>query len=395
MDTSYSIYIHIPFCAHRCSYCDFNTYAGLDGLIPEYVRALCSEIEFIGRTAGQKLSAHTIFFGGGTPSLLPPRDVEAILNSCRQVFDLSPEAEITLEANPGTLARRHLEDLRKLGVNRLSLGMQSAHPEELRLLERQHDFSDVIQSVAWARQAGFDNLNLDLMFGIPYQTLEAWDRNLEFACNLRPEHLSLYSLTLEHGTPLQHWTARGLLPETDPDLAADMYELAMERLERLGFEQYEISNWARIDNQGNILASRHNLQYWRNRPYFGFGAGAHGFVNRVRTVDALSPGSYIERLRQGNPQEFPCTPATISATSISQQDEIGETMMMGLRLVQEGVPTEVFERRFGRSLEEVFAPQIGRLQTLGLLEWAGDGAKTLRLTKRGRLLGNQVFMEFI
>jgi oxygen-independent coproporphyrinogen-3 oxidase len=317
------------------------------------------------------------------------------LNAVRRTFDLAPGAEITLEANPGTLTRSLLEDLRKLGVNRLSLGMQSAHPEELRLLERQHDFSDVIQSVAWARQAGFDNLNLDLMFGIPYQTLEAWDRNLDFASNLHPEHLSLYSLTLEHGTPLQHWTARGLLPETDPDLAADMYELAMERLEKLGFEQYEISNWARRDDRGRLLASRHNLQYWRNRPYFGFGAGAHGYVRGVRTVDVLSPGAYIERIRQGKPQEFPSTPATISATTISQQDEIGETMMMGLRLVQEGVPAKIFEQRFGCSLEEVFAPQIERLQTLGLLEWAGDGARTLRLTKRGRLLGNQVFMEFI
>jgi oxygen-independent coproporphyrinogen-3 oxidase len=367
----------------------------MERFIPDYVQALCSEIEYVRQSAGQRLSAQTVFFGGGTPSLLPPADIEAILNTVHQTFDLSPGAEITLEANPGTLTGSQLKDLRKLGVNRLSLGMQSAHPEELRILERQHDFPGVIQSVKWARQAGFDNLNLDLMFGIPYQTLDAWGSNLEFARNLHPEHLSLYSLTLEHGTPMQHWTARGLLPETDPDLSADMYELAMESLEGWGFEQYEISNWARRDEQGQTLSSRHNLQYWRNLPYFGFGAGAHGYVSGVRTVDALAPAAYIDRCRQAKPLIFPHTPATVSATVISQQDEIGETMMMGLRLVQEGVPGRAFEERFDRKLEDVFASQIERLQGLGLLEWAGDGENTLRLTKRGRLLGNQVFMEFI
>ncbi|RPI21747.1 MAG: radical SAM family heme chaperone HemW, partial [Chloroflexota bacterium] len=262
----YSLYLHIPFCRHRCSYCDFNTYAGIDRLIPDYVQAINREICLVASAVGVKLPIHTIFFGGGTPSLLPASDVESIISTIRAGFDLQPGTEITLEANPGTVSRPYLAALHSLGVNRLSLGMQSAQPEELRLLERQHDYQEVIQAVEWARKAGFDNVNLDLIYGIPYQTLEMWARTLNLALALRPDHLSMYALTLEHGTPMQHWVARGLLPDPDPDLAADMYELASERLDSAGFVQYEISNWARPNGSGEPLACRHNLQYWRNLP---------------------------------------------------------------------------------------------------------------------------------
>jgi oxygen-independent coproporphyrinogen-3 oxidase len=391
----YSIYLHIPFCIHRCAYCDFNTYAGIENLIPAYVQALCREIELDAESAGEKLPVHTVFFGGGTPSLLPAAEIEHILTILELAFDLQPGIEITLEANPGTISLDYWRDLRSLGVNRLSLGMQSGNAEQLRLLERQHGLLDVLQAVDWARRAAFDNLNLDLIFGIPYQTLEMWQETLERALALRPDHLSLYALTLEHGTPMQSWVNRGLLPQPDDDLAADMYEAASQRLAEAGFAQYEISNWARQAGDGNIFSCRHNLQYWRNLPYLGFGAGAHGYASGVRTANVLSPAAYIKRCQEGYPLEFPRTPATLEINPIGRQAEIGETMMMGLRLTREGVSAKSFEKRFGISLDEQFKDQIERLGKLGLLEWGEDNRDILRLTPRGRLLGNQVFMEFI
>jgi oxygen-independent coproporphyrinogen-3 oxidase len=319
---------------------------------------------------------------------------------------LSPHAEITLEANPGTLSACYLEGLREVGINRLSLGMQSAHPEELRLLERGHDYSDVIQGVTWARQAGFENINLDLIFGLPEQSLESWQRSLELALGLHPEHLALYALTIEHGTPFGYWARRGLLSTPDPDLAAEMYEWASERLTQGGYVQYEISNWARNDGlamsdetANPSLACRHNLQYWRNLPYLGLGAGAHGYASGVRTANVLAPNAYIQRMSAhavSSPERpFPRTPATQQAQMIAPEIEIGETMMMSLRLTRQGVSKSAFQQRFGRSLEDTFHNQIRRLMASDLLEWAGGDREILRLTPQGRLLGNQVFMEFV
>jgi oxygen-independent coproporphyrinogen III oxidase len=395
---SYSIYIHIPFCSHRCGYCDFNTYAGLEDLIAPYTQALCAEIEYIA-TSSPPLPAHTIFFGGGTPSLLPAAEVKRILLALSKAFDFSPLIEISLEANPGTLSLSYLQELRQLGINRLSLGVQSANPAELRLLERQHNYTDVIQAAGWARQAGFDNLNLDLIYGLPDQSLESWQRTLDLAIGLHPEHFSLYALTLEHGTPFGRWAARGLISEPDPDLAADMYEWAAQRLSLAGYDQYEISNWACRRN-GQLLACRHNLQYWRGLPYLGLGAGAHGYAASQRTVNVLAPQAYIQRClhsveRDAHRFTFPQTPATLSVSPINRQSEIGEMMMMGLRLTDEGVSAVKFLERFGQTLDQVYGPQIERLIRLGLLEWAGPQEDSLRLSQRGRLLGNQVFMEFI
>jgi oxygen-independent coproporphyrinogen-3 oxidase len=404
----FSLYLHIPFCRHRCGYCDFNTYAGLEDLIPAYVEALCKEIAFsaqVARSAPLKkafpldrLPVHTIFFGGGTPSLLSAHQLGQILQVVGQSFDLADDPEITLEANPGTLSPQYLKDLRSLGVNRLSLGVQSANPLELRLLERQHDFSQVIQSVKWAHQAGLENINLDLIFGLPEQALETWQHTLNLALGLAPAHFSLYALTIEHGTPLSHWTSRGLVPLPDADLAADMYEWAATRLDAAGYQQYEISNWGGRTVTGKVHACRHNLQYWRNRPYLGFGAGAHGFAGGIRTANVLAPLAYIQRLRKSVIEDlpFPHTPATQSAQVIDRESEIGETMMMGLRLTQEGVSRCAFRQRFGQDLQDVFTQPIEELVGLGLLEWYGKGeGEHLRLTTHGRLLGNQVFYRFI
>ncbi len=391
-----SIYVHIPFCKHRCGYCDFNTYAGFENYIPDYVNALIEEIKWVGKAAENKIPVHTLFFGGGTPSLLTVDAVGKIISRAADYFDFQPEMEISLEANPGTLSLDYLKRLRDSGVNRLSFGMQSAHPDDLRLLERIHDTVDVIQSVKWARIAGFDQISLDLMFGLPFQTLERWKSSVETALSLSPEHLSLYALTLEHGTPFQHYLERGIIPMPDGDLAAEMYEWVCERLEKDGFAHYEISNWAKVKG-AQIDSCRHNLQYWYNLPYLGFGAGAHGYAEGIRTANTRGIKGYIQQVNKTDhlSGRFPIGPAIEQVTPIDLWTEAQETMMVGLRLLEEGVADETFTTRFGLSLEQAFGPQIERLMNIGLLEWNGEKAKRLRLTRSGWLLGNQVFMQFI
>jgi oxygen-independent coproporphyrinogen-3 oxidase len=257
------------------------------------------------------------------------------------------------------------------------------------MLERAHSYFDVINAVAWARQAGFDNLNLDLIYGLPLQTLDDWSATLKLILGLDPEHLSLYALTLEHGTPFGRWASRGLMPLPDPDLAADMYEWADETLYAAGYQQYEISNWSKPG-----LECRHNLQYWRGLPYLAAGAGAHGYVNGYRYSNVLRIKTYIERLTDSRiPNlDFPLTPATVNHHKQSLQDDIGEFMMTGLRLTREGVSANTFQERFGQDLEDVYGKEIEDLIRLGLL---ARQAERLVLTRRGRLLGNQAFARFV
>jgi len=391
----HSIYIHIPFCAKRCSYCDFNTYAGMESLIPAYVDALCSEIQQVAEAADGETPVHTIFFGGGTPSLLETEQVERILAEIHAGFHLNTDLELTLEANPGTVTLEKLRELHDLGVNRLSFGMQTANPAELALLGRIHDHYDVIHAVQWARQAGFDNLSLDLIFGLPRQSLDGWRSSLESALHLRPEHISLYSLIVEPGTRMRNWVQRGLVETPDDDTAAELYEWAGERMEAAGFSQYEISNWASTNAGGCLLSSRHNLQYWRNQPYFGFGAGAHGFVNGVRTANVTGIQTYVRRMKDGIMGDFPVGAAAETFTRIDVEEEMRETLMVGLRMTLEGVSRRSFASRFGIDLDVVFAKEISRLVKNDLLEWTGEDGDILRLTGRGILLGNQVFMQFV
>jgi oxygen-independent coproporphyrinogen-3 oxidase len=393
-----SIYLHIPFCKQRCAYCDFNTYAGLESVIPAYVQALCREAEYAAQASANKLPIHTIFFGGGTPSMLPLSGIEQIITTIGDEFLVQSDAEITLEANPGTLSLEFLRGLISMGINRISIGMQSALEKELRLLGRIHTFGEVIQCVEWARLAGFDNLNLDLIYGLPFQSIDDWSGSMGSALGLQPEHFSLYALTLEEETPMAQWVKQGLLAEQDADLAADMYELAGARLEKAGYESYEISNWASYDHAGRSYACRHNLQYWRGKPYLGFGAGAHGYANHTRTVNVLTPMAYIQKMGSDiDPRicDFPVSPAASEYTILSPQEEMGEYMMMGLRLTQEGVADKDFTERFGQSLVQSYDSKIQRFIKLGLLEWVDESNRRLRLTIKGRLLGNQVFCEFI
>ncbi len=300
-----------------------------------------------------------------------------------------------MEANPGTVTLDLLKGLRQTGFNRISFGVQSAHPDELRQLERIHDFFDVMNSVQWARQAGFENLNLDLIYGLPEQTLERWQELVRKVTDLGPEHLSLYALTIEHGTPFGRWMAQGLMPLPNPDLAADMYEWVSVYLEEQGYEQYEISNWAKPGFQ-----CRHNLQYWRNEPYLGFGAGAHGCASGLRISNVLRIKTYIERFaggqRTNNKAVFPFSPATVNQVKLTRKIGMQETMMLGLRLTNEGVAEEAFRERYGEEMNAVFGKEIEELVGLGLLVWEGEGnQRRIHLTERGRLLGNQVFMRFV
>ena len=391
-----SLYVHIPFCETKCPYCDFNTYARLEGLMMPYASALAQEIALWGRLLGQP-DVGTIFLGGGTPSYVPAGHVSSLLETVRSAFRVRDGPEITLEANPGDFDVEKLEQYLGSGVNRLSIGVQSLEDGLLRVLGRRHTAGQALDAFRLARKAGFDNVSLDLMFGLPYQDADDWKRTLEVAMSLQPDHLSLYCLTLENGTPLEAWVSDGQVPEPDPDLAADMYLLAEETLERAGFRHYEISNWARPG-----FESRHNLQYWRSLPYLGVGPGAHSYLERRRFFNIKSPREYIKRL-SGTPKP-PSTAAADSPSSLVQAvpvvegaelidraTEMGETLMMGFRL-DEGVSLDGFYTRFGESLSSAYGGQLEELTSLGLVEQS-DGA--VRLTPRGRLLGNEVFQRFL
>ena len=376
-------------------------------MIPAYVDALCKEIEYVGLSCATKspqgeqsdsaVEAHTIFFGGGTPSLLSPSQFDSVFKSIRSAFSLTPDAEISIEANPGTVTDEALSQLREIGINRISYGVQSANAFELRMLERAHNFFDVIEAVTSARKAGFDNLNLDLIYGLPEQTLENWQSTVNRILDLHPEHISAYALTLEHGTPFGRWSSKGLLPLPDPDLAAEMYEWLSETLEASGYTNYEISNWSKSDHE-----CKHNLQYWHGLPYLAFGAGAHGYANGYRYSNVLRIKTYIERLLHPSSfshHPFPLSPATVNQHKQTPKDDLSEFMMMGLRLTQEGVSIQEFQTRFGQSIWDVFGKEINELLNLGLLEKQisefSNNSEVLRLTKRARLLGNQVFMQFV
>jgi oxygen-independent coproporphyrinogen III oxidase len=391
----YSIYIHIPFCRQRCGYCDFNTYAGQESLIPAYIDALSEEIIGLAALAGTQIPIHTVFFGGGTPSIVPIANLAKVMRVIKDHFNLLPNPEITLEANPGTVTQEYLENLIKMGFTRISYGMQSADAYLLCLLNRLHNYNDVIDAVKWAKLAGFQQINLDLIFGICDQTMSVWQDSLNRALDLNPEHLSLYALTLEEGTPLFEKVLQGKVHEPDEDLAADMYEWASTRLDTAGYVQYEISNWAKQASENHSYFCQHNLQYWRNMPYLGFGAGAHGYAGGFRIANIAGIKPYIARILAGEWDQFPFSPATDSRILIDRKAEMQETMMVGLRLVQEGVSKGRFFERFGESINSVFGEAIDKSIRLGLLEWAGDNADNLRLTRRGRLLGNRVFIDFV
>lgn len=378
-----SLYVHIPFCRAKCTYCDFNSYPDLDHLFERYVRALQTEIQWVSQDPS--LRVNTIYLGGGTPTVLPPALLGEILDACRRHFTIAEGAEITVEANPGTVDSGYLTGLLEKGVNRLSFGVQSFHDDELRLLGRIHTAAQAMESYCLARQTGWGNINLDLIYGLPRQSLSRWRATLRQAIHLRPNHLSLYCLSVEEDTPLGQHIAQGELPVPDPDLAAEMYILAEGMLDRAGYVHYEISNWAQPGYE-----CRHNLTYWRNLPYLGLGAGAHSYRDRKRWHNVLSPGEYITRWEAD--WQGPSPPAVEEIEALDEVLEVAETMILGLRLVQEGVRLMDFKGRFGRELMAVYGQEIREMEQAGLLEVDGE---RVRLTARGRLLGNEVFQRFL
>ena len=297
-DTGISLYVHVPFCQTKCPYCDFNTYQGIEGLRGPFVDALVGEIAAWGRALNGP-PVNTVFFGGGTPSYLPDGDLGRIMEAVGEAFDIRPDAEITVEANPGDLTSDKAASLLSQGINRISIGVQSLDNDLLNLLGRRHDADGAMAAYRTVRAAGFDNVNLDLIYGLPRQSLEQWQDTLLRLAELGPSHISLYALTVEEGTPLHRWVERGEVPHPDADLAADMYHYARELLGGRGYHHYEISNWSRPGPESKLdLASRHNLAYWRNLPYLGVGPGAHSCLGGYRFWDMDPPRGYVAAARE-------------------------------------------------------------------------------------------------
>jgi len=394
--TGMSLYIHVPFCQTKCPYCDFNTYQGIEALMTPYLEALIAEVECWGMSLDHP-AVNTVFFGGGTPSYLPQDAIGRILKAAGSAFAVESVAEITTEANPGDLTSDLCHRLLDAGVNRISFGVQSLDDDLLKMLGRRHNAAQAVAAYTTARQAGFDNINLDLIYGLPHQTMRQWQDTLQRLAALCPAHISLYCLTLEEGTPMQSWVKQGKLPEPDPDLAADMYHYAEDLLVEAGYHHYEISNWSIPDH-----GSKHNMAYWLNLPYLGVGPGAHSRLGKYRFWTVDSPRAYIDRVNQwakanhrliGELDEV----ALQSFLSVGGNEHIdtdlsaAETMFLGLRLL-DGIDLDQASTQVGIDLASRYRTPISELLDLALLERSGN---RLRLTRAAYLIANQVFIRFL
>ena len=386
-----SLYIHIPFCKVRCGYCDFNTYAGMETWIPRYLDALKAEIAYFANHLQNDHYIHTIYFGGGTPSVIPAKLIADVLGLIRNQFDTDEKAEVTFEANPNGLTQSYFMDICEAGINRVSIGMQSSVATELEILDRQHSQTDVERCIEFVQRAGIANVNLDLIYGIPTQTMVTLKESVKAAAALKPNHLSVYGLILHEETALFRKVAYSEIASIDEDLEADMYIWLMTNLSEMGYQQYEISNWVR--EKGD--QSKHNLQYWRNLEYLGVGAGAHSHIGHFRWQNTLKIHTYIDAIQSIQAEQF-LHSGCEDVTQLSAEDDLKETMMMGLRLTEAGVSVQSLHARFGVDIRDSYSKEIEKLSASRLIELVKiDGEDVLRLTERGRLLGNQVFMAFI
>jgi oxygen-independent coproporphyrinogen-3 oxidase len=366
--TSAGLYIHIPFCRSRCSYCDFATGLYESELADRYVSAVVSEI-----SSSSVAGAHvdTIYFGGGTPSLLEPAQLKNILRAVHDRFDVAPASEITLEINPGSITESKLRAFRELGINRASFGAQTFDDRELAKLGRSHTAADTLRTFHDLRAAGFDNVSFDLIAGLPGQTLEGWQRNVDEALALAPEHLSFYLLEVHSGTPLAQHIQRGLQPQPDEDLAAVMYEWMLGRAAEAGYEHYEISNLCRRG-----FESRHNTKYWTGEPYFGFGCSAHSYDGaKRRWSNERDVLEYVRLVEEG-------FPPISERQDLTESDVRAQSLFLGLRLM----------RGVSRDLCKDYETDLERFREAGLLELDGD---CVRLTRSGALLSNEVFSAFV
>ena len=375
--TAAGLYVHIPFCSSRCSYCDFATGIYQSALASAYVDAVIREIRN-SVYAGQ--AVNTIYFGGGTPSLLSAPQLDRILSALHEHFEIDETAELTLEINPGSVTAERLREFRRLGINRASFGAQTFDDAELAKLGRSHTAADTLQTFSELRRAGFANISFDLIAGLPGQTLERWRRNVAQALELRPEHLSFYLLEVHSGTPLADHIRRGTQPVPDDDLAGVMYQSMLDQAVAAGYEHYEISNLCLPG-----FYSRHNVKYWTAEPYYGFGCSAHSYDGQTRRwSNQRDVSKYVEMVENG---ESPI----VDEQQLSQDDVRAEALFLGMRLMR-GVNVQRYRESFGVDLHDEHGADLDRFSKAGLLEFDGD---LIRLTRTGALLSNEVFAAFV
>lgn len=372
--SGHSLYIHIPFCAIKCRYCDFNSYANQNDLKPRYLAALLKELDL--RAPKNPV---TIFFGGGTPSILELNELSQLLPSLQKIIQQSKETEFTFECNPESLTLEKARLLRELGVNRISLGVQSFHPHILEFYDRIHDNKQAVKAYLAAREAGFDNINLDLIFGAPGQSVKEWQQDLTKAIELAPDHIAAYDLIFEEGTALWKWKNAGrALPQSE-DFTSQMYALTMEELSSAGYERYETSNYARDGKR-----CLHNINYWKNGSYVGIGAGAVSYIDGKRQKNPSRIESYIEAMNRGGG-------VFEEEENLKSRDRLGETMMMRLRLT-EGVSREEVLAQTGFDFLDTYQNEISQLKKEGLIE---TDSNWLKLSPRGIFLGDLVASRFL
>ncbi|MGB9839244.1 radical SAM family heme chaperone HemW [Thermovenabulum sp.] len=371
-----SVYIHIPFCIKKCFYCDFNSYSNFD-LLDDYLNALFYEIE---RYKDLKRPVRTLYIGGGTPTVLNEKKLYLLIDTLYKNFCINNGVEFTVEANPETLTKNKIMVLKKMGVNRLSIGLQAYDDKLLKVLGRIHDVKRFEKAYFEAREAGFENINVDLIFGIPGQTKDNFEKELKKLIKLKPSHISCYSLTLEEGTVLHLMKQKGLLELPDEDEERYMYYKAKEILENEGYIHYEISNFAKPGKE-----CKHNITYWKCEEYLGFGAGAHSFIGNLRFSNHKGIKEYIESIFNKNLRRYE------EIYVLNQKDKMQEFVFMGLRMI-EGISKNEFKKRFCKQINDIYGTKIIELKEKGLIY---EDEEKIKLTLKGLDLANLVFMEFI
>ena len=380
MSTLAGIYIHIPFCATRCHYCNFATGGYESELARRYTAAVREEIARADVSNNPTMRrVDTIYFGGGTPTTLTAGQISSLIETCRLRFDVASDSEITAEANPGAISQNYLEELRSAGLNRLSFGVQSFDDDELRMIGRTHSAEEAREAVRTARAAGFANVSIDLIAGLPEQKMETWRRNLEESFALAPDHLSVYLLELYKDAPLLHRINRGELRAADDELTVEMYFALMDEAERRGFERYEISNWARPG-----FESRHNLKYWTSAPYWAFGISAAGYDGQARWSNTRNIHEYLAKVESNQAP-------VAERIELDDEDRQSENLFLRLRL-KDGVDLDEHLRRFGVNALERYRDEIDRLREAGLVDLCEN---RLKISRAGAVLANEVFAAFV
>jgi oxygen-independent coproporphyrinogen-3 oxidase len=386
---SAGLYVHIPFCSSKCAYCDFISYTGLEARWQPYIQGVCRELE-LRLPVWEKAIFDTLYIGGGTPTVLPAECLAGLIRHLLAHIKHTGGMEVTVEANPGTVTESYLAELRQAGANRLSIGVQSWQPDELAVLGRTHSREQALQAFQAARAADFTNINLDLMYGLPGQTLASWRNTLLTTLELRPEHLALYALTLDPATPMAQRVKAGTLMLPDDDSYADMYELAITICHQSGYQHYELSNWAlpsdtELSNQElPLFASRHNVHYWRNERYLGLGAAAYSYDGVRRWGNTPQISEYLLNLDTE-------LLAEAESESLSLKSAMGETAMLNLRMLR-GLVWDEFHQRFLVDARDIYQNEIATLHDQGLLEVDDVG---MRLSQRALFIANRVLSEFV